>query len=385
MIRNFYLEQIRTQLRIQPICALLGPRQVGKTTLARQLAELDFLGSVEFFDLENPADLKRLDQPMFALSNLTANLIVIDEIQYRPNLFPILRVLVDQPNFKTKFLILGSASRDLIAQSSETLAGRIGYIELPPFALFEVGHDAKLMLRGGFPRAYLSESDSDASGWLQNYIMTFLERDIPNLGFHIPPLHLHRFWLMLAHYHGQTMNFSELGRSLMISDQTVRRYLDILAGTFMIRILPPWFENLGKRQVKAPKIYFRDSGLLNRLLLITSQDELHRHPKLGAIWEGFALEEIIRFWHLRAEEVFFWSTHLTAEIDLLVFAHGKRIGFEFKYTDTPQLTKSIHTTLNDLRLDHIYLIYPGTKHYALNEQVTACGLSNWIQDVAPHR
>ena len=247
-----------------------------------------------FFDLEDPTDLERLQNPKLTLSKITQDLIVIDEVQRRPELFPVLRVLIDRPKSNQKFLILGSASRDLIQQSSESLAGRIGYVELPPFSLFEVKDSAKLWLRGGFPRSYLATTDHNSYLWRQSYITTFLERDIPMLGFSIPAEHIRRFWMMIAHYHGQIFNASEISKSLNISTNTVRKYLDILAGTFMIRILPPWFENLGKRQIKSPKMYFRDNGLLNALLGLKEQDQLDRYPKLGAFWEGFALEELIR-------------------------------------------------------------------------------------------
>src|SRR5262249_3894834 len=259
-------------------------------------------------------------------------LIVIDEIQRSPELFPVLRVLIDEHKTHRKFLILGSASRDLIRQSSETLAGRIGYIEVMPFSLDEVKKTAQLWLRGGFPRSFLASTDEDSYLWRQSYIATFLERDIPSLGFQIPPQQMRRFWLMLANYHGQLFNASELGKSLGISDHTVRKYLDILAGTFMIRVLSPWFENLEKRQMKTPKIYFRDSGILHALTGIRSANELDTYPKLGSFWEGFALEEIISQHRATQEECYFWGTHSGAELDLLLVKNGKRIGYEFKYT-----------------------------------------------------
>lgn len=373
MKRTYYLDEIQRYFRVHPVCAILGPRQVGKTTLARMYIERYHPNDAYFLDLENPLDLARLENPMLTLSNITQKCIVIDEIQRRPELFPVLRVLVDQHKNR-QFLILGSASRDLIAQSSETLAGRIGYIELPPFSLFEVKDSSRLWVRGGFPRSYLADSESDSLLWRQSYIMTFLERDIPSLGFNIPAVQLRRFWLMLAHYHGQTFNASELARSLGISDHMVRKYLDILAGTFMVRILPPWFENLHKRQVKSPKIYFRDSGILHALLGITDMTHLETFPRLGSFWEGFALEEVIRTMQTGAEESYYWATQADAELDLFIIKNGKRIGFEFKYSDSPRTTKSMRIALEDLKLDHLGVIYPGTESFPLAENITAYGL-----------
>lgn len=376
MLRAKYLAQIETSFTVNPICALLGPRQIGKTTLAKlyrakHYAEPD---QAEFFDLEDPQDLARLANPMLMLQSINKPLIIIDEIQRLPELFPILRVLIDQTNRQQKFLILGSASRELIRQSSESLAGRISYIELPPFTISEIDQPAKLWLQGGFPLAYLAETTEISYLWRQSYITTFLEQDIPNLGFNIPAPQLRRYWLMLAHYHGQIFNASELARSLSLSDPTVRRYLDILAGTFMVRVLNPWAENISKRQVKSPKIYFRDSGILHTLVNIKNFDELYSYHRLGAFWEGFALEQIIQTLDMRPEECFFWATHADAELDLLIFKAGKRIGFEFKYGDRPSTTKSMHIALADLKLDHLALIYPGDKIFPLTEQITAYGL-----------
>ncbi|MBS0620215.1 MAG: ATP-binding protein [Verrucomicrobia bacterium] len=371
MNRSKYLKTIELQFSVHPACAILGPRQVGKTTLAKAFLELDPSASYHFFDLENPLDLARLENPMLTLSKLSGKLIVIDEIQRAPELFPVLRVLIDDKEKKLRFLILGSASRDLIRQSSETLAGRIGYMELMPFSLDEVDHDAELLwLRGGFPLSYLAKSDAESYLWRQSYITTFLERDIPGLGFQIPPQQMRRFWLMLVHYHGQIFNASELGKSLGISDHMVRKYLDILAGTFMIRVLLPWFENLEKRQIKSPKIYFRDSGILHALIGIQSQAEMDVYPKMGAFWEGFALEEIIRQTGASAEECYFWGTQSQAELDLLIIRNGKRIGYEFKYMDAPKITPSMRIASQDLKLDHLYVIYPGKESYSLSEQIT---------------
>lgn len=374
--REHFLQQIEQQFRIHSVCALLGPRQVGKTTLARAFAKEKRDNQIRAFDLENALDLKRLENPMLALSSEPEKLIIIDEIQMRPDLFPAIRVLVDDPSHKRNLLVLGSASRDLLRQSSETLAGRIGYIELPPLSLTETGDLNTLWLRGGFPRSYLADNESDSFLWRQNYITTFLERDIPNLGFNLPAKQLLRFWMMLTYYHGQTLNTSEIARSLGVSDPTVRRYLDILIGTFMIRELIPWSENIKKRQVRSPKIYFRDSGILHALLNIRNTSDLDIFPRLGAFWEGFALEEIIKFLGLRSEECFFWATHADAELDLFIMLHGKRIGFEFKYADVPKTTKSMRIALTDLRLDHIFVIYPGTEIFPLDEKITAYGLKS---------
>jgi predicted AAA+ superfamily ATPase len=373
MERIIYLEQIKRYLRVQPICAILGARQVGKTTLARQFAA-QYPQKVEFFDLENPIHLASLETPMLTLSKYDNCLVVIDEIQRRPDLFPILRVLVDDPEKKYTFLILGSASRDLIRQSSETLAGRIGYIELPPFTFFDVNESEKLFIRGGFPRSYLAASEEDSFLWREEYINTFLERDLPGFGFDVSPQLMHRFWMMLCFYHGQTFNAHEIAKSLMLSDKTVTKYLDILAGTFMIRVLQPWFENIKKRQVKTPKIYFRDSGIFNTLSSIRTITELAKTPKIGPLWEGFALEQIINCLQIRSDDCYFWSTHNEAELDLFVLKNGKRLGFEFKYSDSPKITKSMNIALEDLKLDYLYIIFPGTLSFVMNEKITACGL-----------
>jgi uncharacterized protein len=375
MIRKEYLLKIEQQFSIHPVCALLGPRQVGKTTLAHHYVEKYFdIEDVQFFDLENPIDLLRLENPMLALTQIKAKLIIIDEIQRLPDLFPVLRVLVDKKGNTKKFLILGSASRDLIKQSSETLAGRIGYIELPPFSLAETKDSARLWVRGGFPLSYLAANDSKSYLWRQSYMRTFLERDIPALGFSIPPEQIRRFWLMLSHYHGQVFNASEIGKSLGISNHTARRYLDILAGTFMVRILVPWFENIDKRQVKSPKIYFRDSGILHALVGIGNEKQLYEWPRLGTFWEGFALEEVIRTLHVQPEECYFWATQAEAELDLLIIKNGKRIGFEFKYSDKPGTTKSMHVALKDLSLHGLIIIHPGSEIFPIADNIIVCGL-----------
>lgn len=378
MKRPLFTNQIERYLRSHPIVAILGPRQCGKTTLARMYCNKDpNFSKNNYFDLEALLDLERLSNPMLALKPLTG-LVVIDEIQRLPDLFPTLRVLVDQDQSDQRYLILGSASRELIKQSSESLAGRIAYLELTPFSFKEVDHLEQLWLKGGFPKSYLAHSENESFDWRQFYIRTFLEQDIPNLGIKIPPDALGRFWIMLAHYHGNIFNASELGRSFGASDVTMRRYLDILTGTFMMRQLQPWHANIGKRQVKAPKIYFRDSGILHGLLNIHSFHELQKHPKIGASWEGFALEEVIRANQARAQDCYFWSTYSGAEIDLLIYQNDGLTGFEFKYSDAPKLTKSMQIALEDLHLNHLYVIYPGEIDYSLSEQVSVKGLKNYI-------
>ncbi len=378
MERRKYLEKIGEYLSVHPVCAILGPRQVGKTTLARQFAK-EYHTPVEFFDLENPQHLASLNTPLLTLSNYAGILVVIDEIQLRPELFPVLRVLVDDPEKEYRFLILGSASRDLIRQSSQTLAGRIGYIELPPFTLNDVDDATKLLMRGGFPRSFLAQTDDKSFLWREEYISTFLERDLSSFGFDVSPRTMRRLWMMLCFYHGQVYKISEIAHSLQIADKTVNKYIDILAGTFMIRILSPWFENIKKRQTKMPKIYFRDSGIFNTLAGVNSLTELAKTPKIGPLWEGFALEQVINCLQVRAEDCYFWSTHNDAELDLLIFKGGKRYGFEFKYTDSPKTTKSMHIALADLNLDHLYLIFPGKRTFDMTEKITACGLENLAQ------
>jgi predicted AAA+ superfamily ATPase len=334
---------------------------------------------LNYFDLEDPAQLDRLASPKLALENLTG-LVVIDGIQRRPELFPILRVLVDRTPSPAKFLILGSASRDLIRQGSETLAGRIGVVEVTPFSLSETGSVTvdTLWLRGGFPLSFRAPTDEASWQWRESYLRTFLERDIPALGIQIPAVTLRRFWMMLAHYHGQQFNASELGKSLATADTTVSRYLDILAGTFMVRRLTPWFENIKKRQIRTPKIYFRDSGVLHRLLGIPNLGQMVTHPKLGASWEGFALEQVIRTSGAEEEDVYFWGVHNQAELDLLVFRHGKRYGFEIKYTNTPRVTTSQRAALELLQLEKLTFVVPGDADYPLAEKIQVTGLARLV-------
>lgn len=368
MRRPDYIKKIKDHFRVHAAVALLGPRQCGKTTLALMYADMHKDEDVTHFDLEDPQDLAQLENPMLALENLEG-LIIIDEIQRRPDLFEALRVLIDRNKDKQRYLILGSASRDLIRQSSETLAGRVGYVEVTPFSIHEVDDTNTAWVRGGFPLSYLAEDDELSWLWRKNYVATFLERDIPNLGFNVPSSQLRRFWMMLAHYHGNIANMSEVGGALGISHTTVRKYLDILTGTFMVRELQPWFANIGKRQVKTPKLYFKDSGIFHYLLGIDSKKELLRHPKLGASWEGFALEEIIRANNAGPESCYFWAVHGKSELDLLINQRGKMHGYEFKYMDAPKLTKSMIESYELLELDKLEVIYPGKKAYALSENI----------------
>lgn len=376
------MRRITDLFAVSKVVALLGPRQSGKTTLARQFAAsgaVPFHAALNYFDLEDPAHLERLATPRLALESLRG-LVVIDEIQLRPDLFPILRVLTDREAAPARFLILGSASRDLIRQGAETLAGRIGFVEITPFSLVETGPETtdRLWTRGGFPLSFLAPSDAASWLWRESYLKTFLERDIPALGIQIPAATLRRFWMMLAHYHGQQFNASELGKSLGVADTTVTRYLDILTGTFMVRRLTPWFENIKKRQLKTPKIYFRDSGVLHRLLGIPGLEQMVTHPKLGASWEGFALEQVIRASGVSEEEVYYWGVHNQAELDLLIFRHNQRLGFEIKYTDAPRVTSSQRMAIETLRLDSLTLVCPGDAGYPLDERIQVQGLNRLI-------
>ena len=356
-------------MSVFPVTAILGPRQCGKTTLARTLA------ADSYFDLENPQDLARLEQPQLALEDLMG-LIVIDEIQRLTDLFPLLRYLVDQEKNR-KFVILGSASRDLIRQSSESLAGRIAYFQLGGFRLSDIdpGDVKALWHRGGLPRSFLAASDNESLLWRNQYVTTFLERDIPQLGITIPARTLRRFWTMLSHYHGQILNYVELGRSFGVSDMTVRKYCDILEGTFMVRILQPWFVNLGKRLVKRPKLYLRDSGLFHALLSIETPEQLHASPRLGASWEGFALDCVCRTLDKEDGGLYFWHTHAGAELDLFWQAEGRNWGVEFKYEDAPRLTRSMKTAVEDLELERLWVVYPGKAAYRLTEKVQVLPLA----------
>jgi hypothetical protein len=366
--------RVRAALRRSRVVALLGPRQSGKTTLARRLLAT---GSLNYFDLEDPASLARLTEPDTALRPLRG-LVVIDEVQRRPNLFPLLRVLADRRPLPARFLILGSASPEMLRQSSETLAGRLETVPLEGFRLADLGAKAqgRHWLRGGFPPSFTARSDADSLAWRRQFLQTFLERDVPQLGITIPATALRRFWNMVAHYHGQTWNGAELARALAVNESTVRRYLDLLTDVFMLRQLPPWFENVGKRQVKAPKVYVRDTGLLHALLGIATRHDLENHPKVGASWEGYAVEEILKA--LRPDDAYFWATHNGAEIDLVLFMRGLRIGVELKRSDAPTLTPSMRIALNDLKLDELRVVYPGERRYTLTKRVEVVPLAQAV-------
>jgi len=369
--RPRWLAVIRAALKRSRILALIGPRQAGKTTLARQIVPPD---SPAYFDLEDPTSLARLSEPMTALAPLKG-VVVIDEIQRQPDLFPVLRVLADRRPLPARFLILGSATPELLRQSSETLAGRLETITLSGFGLEELGAKAlaRHWRRGGFPPAYLARSEQASLVWRRQFIQTYLERHLPQLGITIPAVTLLRFWTMLAHYHGGVWNAAEAARSLGVSEPTARRYLDLMTGLFLVRQLQPWHENLKKRQVKAPKVYVRDSGLLHALLGLGSERELLSHPKVGASWEGYTIEETLR--GVDPEAAYFWATHTGAELDLLLFVRGRRYGVEVKFQDAPRLTPSMRHALDDLRLEHLSVLYPGERRYDLERRVTVVPLS----------
>jgi predicted AAA+ superfamily ATPase len=369
--RSVLAERLRQTIKRNPVTALYGPRQCGKTTLARQIA-VD--AGADYFDLEDPVSQARLSQPMMALRPLRG-LVVIDEVQRQPDLFPVLRVLADRRPIRARFLVLGSASPELLSQSSESLAGRIAFVETGGFDLSEVGEAAlrRLWWRGGFPRANLAKTDAESRTWQENFIRTFLERDIREFGVQTPATVLRRMWMMLAHYHGQIWNASEIARSLGESHPTVKRHLDVLTGAFVVRQLQPWHENLGKRQVKSPKIYLRDSGLVHALLGVPSARALEGHPKLGASWEGFVVEEILRA--VGERNAYFWATQSGAELDLLLMLRGKRYGVEIKYGDAPSSTKSMRIALEDLTLEKLFVIYPGEQAYQLDEKIEVIPLS----------
>ena len=366
------LTEIEGVLAHNPVCALLGPRQCGKTTLAREI--VGRRTDAHVFDLETAAGREQLAQPELTLTSLRG-LVVIDEIQRQPRLFEILRPLADRPRTPARFLLLGSASPDLLRGASESLAGRVGFVDLGGFDLMEVGarNWRTLWVRGGFPRSYLARSEALSVGWRRDFVRTFLERDVPQLGIRIPAEALRRFWMMLAHVHGQVWNGADIARSLGVNEHTVRRYLDVLSGTYLIRQLPPWFENISKRQYKAPKVYARDSGLLHALLGAGSWRELSGHPKLGASWEGFALEQVLAL--ADGADAYFWGTHAGAELDLLLIHRGRRYGIEFKYGDAPRMTKSLHVGLTDLHLDRAWIVYPGGERYAVHAKVEVLPLA----------
>jgi predicted AAA+ superfamily ATPase len=370
------LAEIRAALKRSRVTALVGPRQAGKTTLARQVVSPD---SPAYFDLEDPRSLARLAEPMTALAPLRG-VVVIDEIQRRPDLFPVLRVLADRRPPPARYLILGSASPDLLRQSSETLAGRIETVTLTGFGLDELGANAlrRHWRRGGFPPAYLARSEQASYVWRRQFVQTYLERDLPQLGITIPAATLLRFWTMLAHYHGGIWNAAEAARSLGVTEPTARRYLDLLAGLFMVRQLQPWHENLNKRQVKAPKVYLRDSGLLHALLGLGEERGILSHPKAGASWEGYAIEETLKL--VRPDAAYFWATHTGAELDLLLIKGGRRYGVEVKFQDAPRLTPSMRIALSDLRLQHLRVLYPGDQRYELGRGVMVVPLAELATD-----
>ena len=369
--RKTDIAMVRRALGRSSVVALLGARQCGKTTLARELVPPH---SLNYFDLEDPQSLARLSEPDTALRPLK-KLVVIDEVQRRPELFPLLRVLADRRPLPARFLILGSASPDLLKQSSETLAGRLETLALEGFRLADLGASAqdRHWLHGGFPRAYTPRREADSLAWRKQFLQTFLERDLPQLGIRIPAPALRRFWNMLAHYHGQIWNGAELARALSVSEVTVRHYLDLLTGVFMVRSLQPWHENLGKRQIKSPKVYLRDSGLLHALLGISNRRDLEYHPKVGASWEGYAVEEVLKA--VQPDEAYYWATYNGAELDLLLFKNGRRIGVECKRKDAPTLTPSMKIAMTDLKLDRLYAVYPGARAYTLAKNVEAVPLA----------
>lgn len=380
--RAGHVEALHRLLARTPVVALLGARQVGKTTLARQIA--DEARRSEFFDLERAADVARLTDPELTLGPLKG-VVVLDEIQRRPDLFPALRVLADRPGTPARFLVLGSAAPELLRQSAESLAGRIAFHQLPGLTIEEVGATAldRLWLRGGFPRAFTARSNDESANWRDTFVRTFLERDVPQLGIAIPSATLERFWSMLAHYHGQIWNASEFGRSFGVSHHAIRRYLEALEATFMLRVLRPWAENLAKRQVKSPKVYVRDSGLLHSLLDITDLSHLERHPKVGASWEGFIVESLIHRLGARSDQCYFWATHTGAELDLLVVDGARRLGFEIKRTTAPGLSPSMRHALSDLGLTRLDVVHAGASTFPLAPSVRAVAAHRLLDDVEP--
>ena len=382
--REFHKRQISRLLLRFPVVVILGARQVGKTTLANTIVPA--AGGSTRFDLENPADLARLADPMLALQGLKG-LVVLDEIQRRPNLFPILRVLADRRPARTRFLVLGSAAPALLRQSSETLAGRIAYYELPGLGLREIARQQsdRLWLRGGFPRSFLARSDRQSMDWRQSFIRTFIERDLPSLGVNVAADTMRRFWSMLAHQHAQLWNASEIGRSFGVADTTVRGYLDKLTDTLVVRQLKPWHENLGKRQVKAPKIYIRDTGLLHSLLNLVTLNDMEGHPKIGASWEGFVIDQTVQRLGARSDEIYFWRAHTGAELDLLVVRGARRIGFEVKRTVAPSITPSMRSALADLKLESLTVVHAGQESFMLSKNILALSALHLTDKIRPLR
>ena len=378
--RPNYLEKIEWLFRVGRVVALLGPRQCGKTTLSKDFIKNKYpdLPLSNYFDLENTQDIERLSNASLTLKRLKG-LIVIDEIQRMPEIFPVLRYIHDEFP-ETKFLILGNASRELIQQSSESLAGRINYLEVSPFNIKETHDVTSLWSKGGFPNSFL-KSDALSWEWRKGYIRTFLETDLPGLGFNIPNLYVERIWRIIASYSGQVLNSSNLANSLEISHVTAKRYVDILASTFMVRVLQPWYENIGKRQIKRPKIYIRDTGILHYLLGIHNFDELEINRHLGSSWESFALEQILQSHHELDREAYFWQTHQKAELDLLLVRGDEKVGVEFKYSDKPRITKSMKIAMEDLNLKELVIVYPGEKSYELTDKVKILTLKDAVLEI----
>jgi len=373
------LKAIRDGFDRASIVSITGLRQSGKTTIAKEFAS-KFNGKSTHFDLEDPRSLARITEPMTALEGLSG-LVVIDEVQRVPSLFPILRVLADRKDQPAKFLLLGSASPVLIKEISESLAGRVALFEMDGFNLQEIGakNFKNLWCRGGLPPSYLAKSDIDSFRWRQDFITLFIERDLPQFGVTIPSATMRRFWAMLAHYHGQTWNASELAKSFDVSQAMIRKKLDILTGAFAIRQLPAWYENMVKRTVKSPKIYLRDCGLLHVLLDVSTSEQLESHPKLGSSWAGFCIEQILSV--TGSSNAYFWGTHAGAELDLLLLRNGKRIGVEIKYSDGPSTTRSMRSAMEDLKLDYLYVAYPGKEDYPLDKKISVMSLPSILAEI----
>ena len=383
MIRRDARETVLARLSVAPAVVLLGARQVGKTTLAKQVAA-EWPGPTHHLDLEDPPDRARLAEPGLALRPLEG-LVILDEVQRMPELFALLRVLADRDPSPSRFLLLGSASPELVRGVSESLAGRAAFVQLDGFDLAEVGVQAleDLWVRGGFPRSFLAPDDAESLRWRLDFVRTFLERDLPQLGVGVGAVTMRRFWTMLAHHHGHVLNQSALSRSFGVSDHTVRAYLDILAATFVVRVLAPWHENVGKRQVRRPKVYVHDSGLLHALLGLERREEIERHPILGPSWEGFAIQQVIHRLGARPEECYFWATHAGAEVDLLVVRGTRRLGFEVKRTETPRRTRSMHAARTTLGLDRLDVVHAGTATFPLGDDVRAVALARLLRDLEP--
>ena len=379
--RRHDLAQVHLLLEEFPIVALLGARQAGKTTLARQLAA-EHHDRVAWYDLEDPADLIRLEDPGLELRPLRG-LVVLDEIHRLPGIFQLLRVLADRPGPPARFLVLGSASTELLRQTSESLAGRVAFHELDVFGLTEVDDLERLWLRGGFPRSYLASSDPGSRRWRDGFIRTLLARDLPGFGSTIPSTTLRRFWTMLAHWHGQIWNGAEFGRAFGVSHTTVRRYLDLLTSVFVVRQLQPWFENISKRQVRSPKVYIADSGILHALLGLTGRTDVTSHPKVGASWEGFVVQQIVQLLRAPSEQCFHWSTHTGAELDLLVLDGARCHGFEVKRSEAPRLTRSMRSAVETLGLDNLDVVHAGTERYRLAGRVRALPAGKLIDTLQP--